>query len=262
MMRRRSSLGRFVWLALLVIIVSAVTFWFRHLSQKTVATIPDVIIVGTSADYPPFSFKENGKIVGFDIDVAKEICRRLNKQIEIKDVPFELLIPQLQQGYLHFVAAGISPNPERARLVTFTHSYSISNPLVVLSLAPYGPLFKTPADLNKKRVIINQGYNTETFASTLKGATIIRLPTIADAIKALQDKSADVFITAINTIPPIFNQFGKEHFSFFVIPETNENIAIAMSPRYPLLEQEVGFTVNKILQDGTLDELKQKWQIQ
>lgn len=260
-MRKQSSLSRLTWLTIMIITVSTLVFWARRLSQKTVITIPETLIVGTTADYPPFSFKEDNKLIGFDIDVATEIGKRLGKKIEFKDTPFELLIPQLQQGYLHFAAAGLSPNAERARSVTFTSSYLVNDPLVVLSLADSAPI----ANLNgikNKTVAVNQGYNADFFMSNIKEITILHVPTITDAIRALEARRADVFVTALNTLTPIFNQFGKEHFSFFMVEETDENIAIAMSPRYPQLEQEIGFIINRMINDGTMEELKQKWHVQ
>jgi polar amino acid transport system substrate-binding protein len=58
----------------------------------------------TSADYPPYEFRDtaSGKneIIGFDIDIAKNIAQELGYQLEIKDADFNGIIPALQSVVL------------------------------------------------------------------------------------------------------------------------------------------------------------------
>src|SRR5690606_5895383 len=95
------------------------SFFYNPCNQRTVS----VIRVVTSADFKPMAFIDGDDIVGFDIDVVKEIARRLNKQIEIQDMPFELLIPQIQLGSIQLIAAGMTVTPERSERVFFTEPY-------------------------------------------------------------------------------------------------------------------------------------------
>ena len=77
----------------------------------------NILVVGTNAEFAPFSFREGNKIVGFDIDIAREVCQRLGKEMELKDMPFDALLPELTLGSVHFVAAGMSCTEERAKRV-------------------------------------------------------------------------------------------------------------------------------------------------
>lgn len=255
-------MNRSLWLIISILIISTATLWFRQLYRQRLPEVPELIIIGTSADYPPFCFKENGEIVGFDIDVAKEVCMRLKKPCKFQDMPFELLIPQLQNGSIHLAAAGITPTQERLQRTLFSTPYLTKDPLVVLSLATQ-PIIKTFDDLKKASVVVNQGYNADVFMTKLNLQNIIRLPTIASAISTLQNGKANAFVTTLNTIKPIFDLYKETSFApLFIIEDANESTALAISPLYQKFSNRVDIIINQMLNDGTIEKMKQKWHIQ
>lgn len=77
------------------------------------------LVIGTTADYPPYEFKvmQNGKleIVGFDIEIAKLIAKKLGVELEIKDMDFKLLIEAVKKGEIDIALAGINPTEERKK---------------------------------------------------------------------------------------------------------------------------------------------------
>jgi len=83
--------------------------------------IENKIIVGTSADFPPFEYVEDSKIVGFDIEMVTMILENLNYTVEIQDIAFEGLIAALKTDKIDVIAAGMSIDPERE--VDFTIPY-------------------------------------------------------------------------------------------------------------------------------------------
>lgn len=78
------------------------------------------IVLGTSADYPPYEFHKviDGKdeIVGFDIEIAKQIAKDLGVELEIKDMKFDGLLAALQAGKIDFIVSGMTPTEERKRV--------------------------------------------------------------------------------------------------------------------------------------------------
>jgi polar amino acid transport system substrate-binding protein len=85
------------------------------------------LIIGTSADYPPYEFHsvKDGKdvIVGFDIAIAQEIAKDLGVALEIKDMQFDGLLAALQAGTIDIVISGMTPTEERKQSVDFTTTY-------------------------------------------------------------------------------------------------------------------------------------------
>ena len=92
------------------------------------------LVMATSADYPPYEYVETekgGEIVGFDIDVANHIAKKLGYKVEIKDMDFNGLIPALDSGKADFVIAGMTPNEERKKTVDFSDEYYAAQQLIV-----------------------------------------------------------------------------------------------------------------------------------
>jgi ABC-type amino acid transport substrate-binding protein len=81
------------------------------------------LIMGTSADYPPFEFRKDGKVAGLDIDIAQEIAKQLGYTLKIQDTEFSSLIPSLQSGKVDFVMSGMSATEERKKNVLFSTTY-------------------------------------------------------------------------------------------------------------------------------------------
>lgn len=90
------------------------------------------LIVATEAGFAPYEYYESGEIVGVDIDIAKEIAKRLNKELVIKDVAFDSIINEVKSGKADIGAAGISYDAERALEVDFSINYTTANQVVIV----------------------------------------------------------------------------------------------------------------------------------
>ncbi len=87
-------------------------------------TETETYIVGTSADWPPFEWKDgNGNFVGFDIDVMRMIAGLQGYSVEFKDIAFDGLPAALKSGKIDIIVAGWSITPERQQVMDFTNSY-------------------------------------------------------------------------------------------------------------------------------------------
>ena len=81
------------------------------------------IIVGTSADYPPFESMEGEELVGFDVDLMKGIASQMGVELEWVDMPFDSLIASVQEGKIDVAVAAFNYNEERDQVVDFTDPY-------------------------------------------------------------------------------------------------------------------------------------------
>ena len=223
------------------------------------------LTVGTSADFPPFSFRDKtDEIVGFDIDVVREICKRLELKIQLIDRPFSMLIPQIQVGQIDLIAAGMTPNPEREKNLRFTKSYLKENPLVIVTAKDE---IKNVEDLKGKSVIVNTGYISDIYISQFPEIKLIRLPKVSDAMLALEHNKADAFVTASLTLQP-YNlasraQNGETLLKTIVIENTSETSALGVSKKLTdELFEKIQVTLDEMEKDGTLKGLKEKWKLE
>lgn len=249
-------------LLLIALGLGSITFWIYQRKAK-LHTHPDVstLIVGTNAEYPPFTFKDHdGDIVGFDIDIVKEVAKRLNKTIELQDMSFTMLIPKLQMGSLQIVAAGASPSPERESQVFFTKPYLMGDPLMIITRADHAPLTSI-ADLTGQTVIVNDGFTADLYLSEFTGPIIKRLPSVADAFLTLISQRADAFVSARASVEPFFEHADRSKFRITPLPDVSDSCALIISRIYPELLTQVQHALDAMTQDGTIATIKQKWNL-
>lgn len=212
------------------------------------------LIVGTSPDYPPFSFIEKGQIVGLDIDLVIELARRLNRQVEFRIMEFDLLLPELQMGNLQMVLGGMTATPERAERVLFTKNYLTGGELVILSKKDLH--VKNFEDLKKLKVVVNEGYVSDDYV-TKKGIDPLRVASVSDALFLLSVGQADVFVSSKIALTYFLNKL--DGYETLTIDGISEDCSIAFSKQYADLANQVQSELDIMKIDGTLDDIYKKW---
>jgi polar amino acid transport system substrate-binding protein len=245
-----------------LIFLTSAAFWYTSKNTHHENDSLETIIVGTNAEFEPFSFKKDNEVVGFDIDVITEVLKRLNRKMVLKDMPFDALIPELQLGTVHVIAGGITPTKERAKRTLFTKPHLDGDYLAIITLKN-GPDIHSLADLYGKKVIVNEGYTADAFMTTQQGPLVTSLSSsaISDGILALQNGRADAYITALRPLAPYFTTFGKDNFVITPIPGTEETSAFAISKYFPELRDYIQIMLDRMEEDGTLTALKEKWNL-
>ena len=92
------------------------------------------MVVGTSADYPPFEYvNENGEFAGFDMDLIQEIGRRMDLEVEIQDMPFDSLLAAVQEGKIDLSISAFNYDEERDQSVDFTEPYYFAEDAILVA---------------------------------------------------------------------------------------------------------------------------------
>ncbi len=255
------------WRPLIIIgalaLVSFLSMWvFKRnkpvpLSKQSI----DTLIIGTNAEFPPFALIENDQIIGFDIDVIQEAAKRMNKKITLKDMSFDALIPELQIGSIHIIAAGMTPTIERAKRAFFTSPHFDSDPLMAVQ-TPGSDLVSTKEQLKGKKVVVNQGYSSDNVVGDIEGIDVMRVssPLISTGLLAINSGQADVYVASRSSLQPFL---AKDTPDYMITPieNTGESSSLAVSKQYPQLYSELQSVLSEMMKDGTIEKLKKKWKL-
>jgi len=120
---------------------------------------------GVDASYAPFESKApDGKLVGFDIDLGNEICRRLNAKCVWVEQNFDSMIPGLKAKKFDGALSSMSMTPQRAAQIAF--SSKLFNTPTRLVAKKGVKLLPTAESLKGKTIGVEQGTIQETYAKT------------------------------------------------------------------------------------------------
>ncbi len=216
------------------------------------------LIVGTEPTFPPFEFvDEKNQIVGFDIDIAQELAKRLNVKLEIVSLPFDSLIPALQQGKIDIIIAGMTITEERSKVVDFSKSYFNANQAIVIrKSAGFSP--KTLEELVGKKVAVQLGTTGDLVVSEISGVNIVRFQKFTDAFLELQNGRVDAVVLDEAPAKSYVNKFSKILALSNVI-DTGETYGIAVKKGNKELLNFVNQTLDILRGNKTYDKLISKW---
>lgn len=128
------------------------------------AAIPQKIRIGTDPTYAPFESKNaKGELVGFDIDLANELCKRIKVQCTYVENPLDALIPSLKAKKIDVIMSSLSITEKRQQEIAFTDKlYAADSRLVVAKSSDIQPTLES---LKGKRVGVLQGTTQETYGN-------------------------------------------------------------------------------------------------
>lgn len=240
-----------------VLVLGIIYYVYR--SNSTPMRNQDLLIIGTNASFPPFEYRDNGVVTGFDIDLIEAIGAQLGKKIVIKDMAFDSLLMEAQAGTVHVLASALTPTPERREKLLFTDLYLADDPLVVITLSSHAP--QNLSDLKGKEVIVNDGYTAESYMKQHQNGIMLRsLATPAEAFLALNNGRAYAYVSARSAVQPFFDRYGIEKFTLLTL-SASDSYALAVPKAYPLIFEQIQQALRVLEDNGVMAELKNKWHL-
>lgn len=213
-----------------------------------------VLVMGTHAGFKPFEYLENGKVVGFDVDIAKEVAKSLGKDLKVEDTAFDGLLPALESGQVDMVVAGMTKTPEREKNVLFSVPYySAAQKIVVRK----DSLIKNKYELSGNRIGVQLGTTSDTISSKIKGVNVIKLQSMPSV---LQDLSSGKIDAAVLDEAPA-NQYVQGFSNLEILSDSlsDEDYAIAIKKNNSELKNKVNKVIDEMKKDGRYQNLLDKY---
>ena len=222
------------------------------------------LIIGLDDHYAPMGFRdESGEIIGFDIDLAKEVAKRLAVEFEFKPIDWNKKIEELNSGNVDIIWNGLDVTDERKKYILFSKPY-MDNRQILLVKAGDDHGIRSAGDLDGKIVGTQAGSNSEDYINAndvLKSsfADFKTYRNFKDAFAALESDKVDVLICdeiaaryEISKIPKKFNIIEMT-----IGPVTE--IAVGFRKGDVELHDRVQKVFDDMIKDGTARKISERW---
>lgn len=158
------------------------------------------LVLGTSADYPPFEFivlddDGNQQYVGIDISVAEKLAEDMDKELRVVNMSFDNLMLSLQKGEIDMVIAAIEVNEERANVADFSDPYYTDYPPMILVKADKKDEYTSIEALAGKTVGAQTGTTkADIVTNDMPESTLLALSSAMDLVNNLQYDKCDAIV--------------------------------------------------------------------
>jgi polar amino acid transport system substrate-binding protein len=264
--------------ALLPVPQAAPTPVVKDLSWEAVQR-KGVFVVGLDDTFAPLGFRDaHGEVVGFDVDLAREVAVRLKLRVTFQPCVWDSIFLELKNYTIDAIWNGVSMNPERAKQALFSRPYATNRMVIVVAAAvavsgAHGgaqangaAVIKSRADLQGKRIAVQSGSPAFTYVKNYRGAdfdpaTLKELVQYSDNHMALLDLVrggvdavvldeivADYYITQKKVgVRKLADYFASEKYG------------IAFRAQDHALRDKVQAVLDEMQRDGAAARISKKW---
>jgi polar amino acid transport system substrate-binding protein len=219
------------------------------------------LVLGLDDSFPPMGYRnENNEIVGFDIDVANEVCTRMGVELKLQPISWDAKEQELNSGNIDCIWNGMSVNEERKKAMNLSEPY-MKNRMVLVVLKDSG--YASKDDLKGKSIGVQNGSSAQEalensdFAKTVK--EIISYDTNVKGFMDLEAKGID----ALCVDEVVANNFiSQQNKNYLVLDDSSfvdEEYAIGFRKNDQALRDEVQKIISEMKADGKLAEISTKW---
>jgi len=218
--------------------------------------------VGMSASQPPFAVRDrDGRLMGFEVDLARTLANGMQVRLEIVEKPFGELMGALEAGEIDVVMSGLAITPERARKARFVGPYLLSGKSILTRsdrLAQVGEA----GEINQADVRLAALANStsQTFVErNLPDARLVTVARYEEAVEMLREEKIDALVADMPVCVVTMLSNPEDDFATLRAPLTVEPVGMAVSAADPRFADLLENYVDAIESTGILDRMRTRW---
>lgn len=250
--------------ALCMMLVLAVTALAGCGSNSAQKEESNKIVVGLDDSFPPMGFKdEKNEIVGFDIDLAKEVAKRLGREVEFKAIDWNSKEAELKSGRVDILWNGLDITDKRKENMLFSEPY-MDNRQIVFVAKNGKAAVAGEADLAGKTIGTQSGGTTEEYFENkpeLKASMkeVKYYPDYINAFMDLENGRLDAVVGDEIIGRYYISKHPDEIQAIDTVIGTVSQFGIAFRKDDQKLRDEVQKVFDEMKADGTVAKISEKW---
>ncbi len=213
----------------------------------------DVVRLGTEGAYPPWNFvNDAGEIDGFERELGDELCTRAELNCEWVTNEWDSIIPNLVSGNYDAIIAGMSITEERDAVIDFTQAYTPPDPSLYLAASEDVDL--AGGVIAAQTGTIQAGYVAES------GATLVEFATPDETVAAVRNGEVDAVLADASFVQGVAGQ-GDGLMVVGDPVELGGGVGMGLRESDAELKEKFDAAIGSMKEDGSLNELIQKWEV-
>ncbi|MDQ0078950.1 polar amino acid transport system substrate-binding protein [Arthrobacter oryzae] len=211
------------------------------------------LTVCSDVPYEPFEFQKDGKIVGFDMDIAAEVAKDMNAELSVVDSSFEAIETGTALTGCDISISSISITDTRKAVMDFSTPYLDDDLALVAS---EGSGIKSLDDAKGKKVGVQQATTGADYA-TEKGLDAQQFEDTGLLVQALQAGTIDAALGNQS----VLGYAIKDDPKFKAVEKfaTGEQLGISIKKGNTAMAEKVNGTLKRLTDDGTLEKFETTW---
>jgi polar amino acid transport system substrate-binding protein len=234
------------------------TLGICHLQVSAASMKKDELTVGANIGNLPWEFQDTaGELIGFEIDLVNEVAKRLNRKVNVINIPFNGLFSAVQSSRIDIAISSITITEQRLTSVSFAQPYYDSDQSLTIRS---GSDIRSINDLQGKIIAVDTGSTGDIWASENQQRygfkEIRRYEGLAPAALDLQIGRVVGYISDI----PAMQYYTKDKAELEVVERIKTGGSYSMMFRK---DDKLALSVNEIIttlkQEGFVNDLHEKW---
>jgi polar amino acid transport system substrate-binding protein len=219
------------------------------------------IVVGVLGTDEPNSFVDpkTREIVGYEVDLANAIARKMGARVVLKQLAVAARIPELQQGRVDILAASLTHNKERESQVDFSLTTFVTGQKVLVKSNSGITLL---AQLTGKKVLTVKGGTQEpNIRKAVPGVEVVTFETSPQALLALQQGKGVAYVNDEVSLLNVYAKLGPAKKDYLVLAQniSIEPLALGIKKGEKELKTLVDGVLRELESSGEAEKLFFKW---
>ena len=222
-----------------------------------------VLTIGIDNTYPPMEYvdPDSGDNVGFDIDMSKEIGKRLGKTVNFVPTQWDGIFQALNTDKFDAIISSVSMSEDRMQNFAFTKPYIANAQMIIVKKGDKS--IKTPSDLKGKTVGCQLGTTANDSATYLQDTEGVKftLKTYDSEMDTFSDMKAGRLQAIIvdEVVGQYYIKTDSKNFQSASVNLTNEPMGACFKKSNTVLRDEVQKAIDDMVSDGTMKKISVKW---
>lgn len=217
------------------------------------------IVVGLDINVPPMGYKdENGEIVGFDIDLAKETFK--DYDLRLQPIDWDSKELELNSGRIDVIWNGLTETPDRHESMLLTKPYMKNKQVVLVN---ENSEINSLSDLKNKKVCVQKGSTgEEAFTQSAicdEVKSLIALENMVNCLNEVETGKSDATVVDEFVSRFYINKIGKNNLKILDEEISSEFDVVAVKKGNEKLKEFIESRLDEMYKSGKASEISRKW---